>query len=590
MEDCPWETIESVKRIRVCTIYQLVSDNSNQNGEHAAQCTKFLMQLHKAKYPHLQTAFGVSDKAGDFSGGSFVTAMLIANVSLRTGGVEYEGQRHSASGEGKGKPDNYTAYNNKKMKQLRVQGGAGSTQTTATQIADAMNLGNIKGQLAVAVSVAPRQVPLNGIKMPDGISRYHERARTDGDASTILAHEYNAIGTGIVLSVKASAAHITTLAQQVATPMTPAEASCSSVPAVTKVPTHEEAQAKKQRAAERLSKAAEPKAQSEWTESVQQGRSSLRMEQQEIRDTQLLTCEVCQKQFSVVKKKDYDRHVAGCNAPAPFISVEQRAMDEVGNVEATLVEEAKELKKAERTVSFSSATELLERLELVVGNRGALEVVAVNAERVPATLSLVTYVIPGSVLLHANKQTVCCRSETIAETLSRVSFPADVCFGYPLPAPQPIGWARYVGLVPQVEMTEEQTTFLYDLWDKLNTISAALLAEQMEQAPVFAGREHLHMEPYEIQNYLHRLWDAKKKRLKRIVDEAEGGGEEASAGELNNEEEKDECFACYDNTSQECTLTCGNAECEDTYHEFCLAEEDRPVEYQVWLCPNCKEQ
>ena len=131
------------------------------------------------------------------------------------------------------------------------------------------------------------------------------------------------------------------------------------------------------------------------------------------------------------------------------------------------------------------------------------------------------------------------------------------------------------------------------LWEETNTISAALLAEQMENAPVFAGREHLHMEPYEVQSYLNRLWDAKNKRIKQLVQEGESRGEEASDEEsldeeLSSGEEKGQCLACMKNHSQESLLTCGNADCMDTYHKVCLAEDEQPVENEVWMCPNCK--
>ena len=494
------------------------------------------MSLHKKRYPHLQTAFGVSDKAGDFSGGTYVTAMLIANVSLKTEGVEFVAQRHSASGEGKGKPDNYTMYSNKVLAQLRKQGGEGSSQCTATAIALGMNMGNIKGQLAVPVLVAQRE--LAKIEMPNGISRFHERARTGGEASTILAHEYNNIGTGMVLAVtKASAADISTLGNQIAKAMISEEASGSGVQPVIKVPTKEEAQAKKERVAAKVAKAAAPKPQTVWQATVTSGRQQLEREQRETRDTQLLVCGACNKKFMTSKKKAFERHVANCNAPATFQSIKDRAMEELGNVEATLVEEAMVLKNVERTVSFSNAAEFMERLQLRVGNAGALEVVAVTAAHTPATLSLHTYVIPGSVLLKLNGQALPPEATDLAEILSNVGYPASVCFGYPLPAAPQVGWARYVGPTPQVVTTEEQRAYIKSLWVDNEQISAALLAVNMENAPEFAGQEHLHMEPYEIQNFLHRLWDEKKKSAKRTAVNAGQMAEETLEEEGNVGEE-----------------------------------------------------
>jgi hypothetical protein len=71
----------------------------------------------------------------------FVVAMLIADTTHT--GVQYISLSHSIAGEGKGKCDGMNGLTNMALARMRKADGAGATQRTATQTADAINLEGI---------------------------------------------------------------------------------------------------------------------------------------------------------------------------------------------------------------------------------------------------------------------------------------------------------------------------------------------------------------------------------------------------------------------------------------------------------------
>jgi hypothetical protein len=77
---------EQLEGMMVATTLNLLSNNSTQNADHAAQVVKCSMKMYKEAYPHItELRMARSDGANDYSSVSFAYEMLHGDVKEITG-------------------------------------------------------------------------------------------------------------------------------------------------------------------------------------------------------------------------------------------------------------------------------------------------------------------------------------------------------------------------------------------------------------------------------------------------------------------------------------------------------------------------
>jgi len=99
-----------------------------------------------------------------------------------------------------------------------------------------------------------------------------------------------------------------------------------------------------------------------------------------------------------------------------------------------------------------------------------------------------------------------------------------VTFVLPPPPMLARGWARNVTRNKKMELTEEQETFLWKLWDPNRKVTAAVLREAMDTH--FAGRQELQVLEFEVQRWLDGVYRQAKADDKAKEDKAKGTGED----------------------------------------------------------------
>jgi hypothetical protein len=596
-EDCPEVPIEALAKTKVCHTYQLLSDNINQSAEHAAQGIKRMLQMHCDKYPNrFTTASGTSDKAGDFSSILFVAAMLIADTKHT--GVQYISHSHSIAGEGKGKCDGMNGLTNMALARMRQADGAGATQRTATQTADAINLAGIQGVQGEAVTVNRDVVERPEVQFTGkSLCQFNERARVEqsahveGKPYAFQVNMFSKIGTGKLVQAEVSPGALEGIRSAIAKPMHPTATPVTTIPSV-KLDTETARRKQKKRRTDKAN--ASRKTESDVVESRKKMREALTAEKTQAAAAKVATCPKCKMVFILPKappNRKYNAHISKCTGVNARVTVSELVEQNLGRAMAASSTAAKACLQDTRMITVQSEADLRKHFQLEDGAWRARPFV----DAAQTALQLYVLAPPGTILLQVGDKVFTPGEQSDTTLLDEATYPVQVTVDLLEPAAPPIGFARVVPAAAVLKLEVAQEQFIVDAWRSDHKKSAALIAEEMQKDPKFQDKEEVLLLPSEVQTILNRIYSKvqKGKPVEDVAaleedDEAQVL-EEVNAVEVATEDEA--CEVCNSTQDDEHMLLCGDDDgtgCGKGYHIYCLTPRLKKIPEGDWLCLECK--
>ena len=176
-----------------------------------------------------------------------------------------------------------------------------------------------------------------------------------------------------------------------------------------------------------------------------------------------------------------------------------------------------------RCIAFPCASVFRTEVTLATAGPGVLVVAKVSAQ---ARLPVCTYLVVGACVTHVADAPLEL-GQDLQQILVEAAYPVGVTFLLPPPPMPPRGWARHIPRKKALQLTEEQSEFMMECWNKDPKVTAAVIRENLDKH--FTGQEELQLLESEVQRFLDGVY--------RKVRKGEAGGAE---GEEEEEEEEEE--------------------------------------------------
>jgi hypothetical protein len=256
---------------------------------------------------------------------------------------------------------------------------------------------------------------------------------------------------------------------------------------------------------------------------VKVARTALKQKRKEVYAEDHLLCPNCTKVYTMCQRTHWSAHKFSCDGPKKKrLTATELVEEHLGVVQREKEAEASVAKTETRCLTFPGAAVFRQEITLAATLADGFPMVQqVSAD---SRLPVCVLVAPGCLVTHVNNDSLEDTSQDLEDVLRAVVAPFTVTFVLPPPPMLARGWARNVTRNKKMELTEEQETFLWKLWDPNRKVTAAVLREAMDTH--FAGRQELQLLEFEVQRWLDGVYRQAKANDKAKEDKAKGTGED----------------------------------------------------------------